>query len=262
MVYRQFIPSFPLSEFINSMYFLKGNMDQSEKNILPDYKTDLIFLFDSKMTGYTDPGRQITVSTSIINGFRREPLHFSYQGNTEMLGIRFHPFGFTQLFRVQPKELTDFPRVSDILESGKYGEIMEKISLEPEPAKKIRIIENWLLNIVRRAKIQTSLAIRAVHKISATKGILPLRVICNNSPSEYKQLQRFCHDVMDISPKSYTRMVRFEHIHQYIIENQRPDWMELVANLEFTDQSHLIREIKDFTGLTPKEFLSQVDSFI
>ncbi len=262
MIYRQILPSYPLNEFVDSIYYLKGDMGQSGKKILPDYKTDLIFLFDSNMTGYTDPEKVFSISTGIINGFRHVPLHFKYNGNAEMVGIRFLPYGFTQLFGIPPKELKNFPHVSDVLDQRQYREIMERLGYQPDPMSKLGIIARWLLDVLDRSHIQTSLAIKAVHRIASTKGIVPLNVVCNNSPSEYKQLQRFCHNSMDISPKSYARMVRFEHLHNSILTLGKPDWMDLVADFEFTDQSHLIREIKQFTGLTPKAFLAEIDSFI
>lgn len=262
MKYYNHLPSFPLDEFIDSIYYLRGDMGNSQKKILPDFKTDLIFLFDSTMTGLPGPGKTYTISTSLIQGFRKDPLHFSYHGNTEMLGIRFLPYGFSQLFHIPPSEITNFQQVSDVLSSMVIREMEERIFLEPDARKKLRIVENWLLGILSTTRIETSLAIKAIHRISSVKGLQPLSVICNNSPSEYKQLQRFCHDRMDISPKTYARMVRFEHLHQYLLTNPRADWMSLVANLEFTDQSHLIREIRQFTGLTPKAFKAEIGSFI
>jgi hypothetical protein len=261
MIYREYSPSNPLNEFIDSIYYVKGDMGVSEKDILADFKTDLIFLFDTKLSGF-DGNANYTISSSIISGFRRKTLHFAYNGYVEMLGIRFLPFGFTQLFGIHQKELTTMINLADVIIHQEYNEIIDRLLSAFEPERKFRILESWLMSVLGKARIATSLAIRAIHRITITKGIIPLKLICNNSPSEYKQLQRFCHDKLDVTPKYYSRMLRFEHLHRSIQADPHPDWMALVVNFEFSDQSHLIREIRHFTGLPPKAFLSKINSFI
>jgi len=51
LTYREYIPQAPLSDFIESMYYVEGDMGFPEKQILPDFKTDLIFLFDTRLSG-------------------------------------------------------------------------------------------------------------------------------------------------------------------------------------------------------------------
>ncbi|MEI7661686.1 MAG: DUF6597 domain-containing transcriptional factor [Bacteroidota bacterium] len=261
MIYCEYPLPIPLNEFVDSMYYLKGDMGVSEKDILPDFKTDLIFLFDTKLKGF-DGHAGYTIHNGIINGFRREPFHFAYTGHVEMVGIRFLPFGFTQLFGIHQKELTSLLDPTDVLRHKEYSEITERLSSESEPKLKFSILESWLMDVLGKVRISTSLAIRAIHRITSTRGIMPLMSICHHSPSEYKQLQRFCHDSLDIAPKYYSRMLRFEHLHRCIQADPRPDWLAIVAGFEFTDQSHLIREIRHFTGLPPKSFLSKINSII
>jgi AraC-like DNA-binding protein len=257
----EYFPPNPLNEFVESMYYVKGDMGVSEKDILPDFKTDMIFLFDTKLRGF-EGHTSFTIYTGILSGFRREPLHFGYTGNVEMVGIRFLPFGFTQLFGIKQNEISSPLNLTDVLKHREYREITERLSSESEPKRKFNILEGWLLGVLRKTHIVTNLAIIAIHRITSTKGMMPLKLICNNSPSEYKQLQRFCRDTLGIAPKYYSRMLRFEHLHRYIQTNPSPDWMTMVSNFELTDQSHLIREIRHFTGLPPKGFLSRINSFI
>ena len=262
MLYSEFRPSYPLNQFIDSLYYVNAEMGSAEKVILPDFKTDLIFLFETSLTCLTGTFKTHDLKASAVNGFRQIPLRFRYNGHTELLGIRFLPLGFTQLFNISQNELSDFIAVDDLPDHRMYREVADRLTEEIDPFAKFRIVESWLLDALAKRKIKTNLSIRAINRISETHGILSLTDICNNSPSEYKQLQRFCHQTFNMGPKKYARMVRFEHIHKYLSANRAPEWLSLVANFEFTDQSHLIREIKQFTGQTPKEFLSDIQSYI
>lgn len=57
-------------------------------------------------------------------------------------------------------------------------------------------------------------------------------------------------------------MLRFEKIHNELRGIKFIDWMEIVTKYNFHDQSHLIKEFKFFTGITPNEFLSRIEMFV
>lgn len=262
MISIPFLPPFPLGEFVHSIFCISGDMGTSVQEILPDFKTDLIFVDGAGLAGKIGDSGEHQVTVPIVNGFRRESLKFHYNGAVNLLCVRFFPYGFTRLFGVPHPELTGIRPLAEVIGHRVAGELTEKIFTEPESKKKIQLVYSWLLQVMTSADISNSLPVRAINRISFTRGAVPLQQICNNSPSEYKQLQRFCHKNLDICPKHLSRMIRFEHLHHNMKLSGRPDWISLVVNHGFTDQSHLIREVRQFTGLTPVEFFAAIDNFI
>lgn len=262
MIYREFPPPPSLGEFVRSIYYQSGDMGSATISILPDFKTDIIFLHETTLTGEIGDAGKFIVNVPIVNGFRREPLRFSYNGHVEMLGIRFLPYGFTRLFGIPSGEITNIRPLAEMIGSRPVAELTEKIFTASDPEEKNRIVISWLLQTMAGADIYPSLPIRAINRISSTRGAVPLLQICNNSPSEYKQLQRFCHKNLDICPKYLSRMIRFEDLHQNLRNPGRADWLSLVHSSGFTDQSHLIREVRQFTGLSPREFLASIETYL
>lgn len=262
MTSREYFPPAPFNEFVYSMYFLKGDMGSASQEILPDFKTDLIFLQGPALKGKIDGFQEYEISGVFVNGFRRSVLHFSYQGETELLGIRFLPYGFTRLFGIHPREISSPRPLDEVLGISRTSGLTERLSAAEEPEMKFRVLLGWLMNAIMHANPDDSLPLRALNRISSTHGILPLTAVCNNSPSEYKQLQRFCHKTLEICPKFLARMVRFEHLHNSLRTQKQPDWISLVCSLGLTDQSHLIREVRQFTGLSPREFHADLESYI
>ena len=80
--------------------------------------------------------------------------------------------------------------------------------------------------------------------------------------ADYKKVQRTFKEYIGISPKLYARMLRFEKIHNELRGIKFIDWMEVVTKYNFHDQSHLIKEFKFFTGVTPKIFLNDSENFL
>ncbi|KUG07976.1 helix-turn-helix transcriptional regulator [Solirubrum puertoriconensis] len=65
-------------------------------------------------------------------------------------------------------------------------------------------------------------------------------------------LRRFSREV-GMPPKTFARLVRFRAAHAYL---QEPDatWADAVLRFGYTDQSHLIRDYRDFAGETPRQY--------
>ncbi|MGC4021921.1 MAG: helix-turn-helix domain-containing protein [Cyclobacteriaceae bacterium] len=56
-----------------------------------------------------------------------------------------------------------------------------------------------------------------------------------------------------LSPKFYARIIRFNKIFS-LIEKNDPQWIDLMNEAGFYDQSHLIRNFKAFTGEDPSAY--------
>ena len=54
-----------------------------------------------------------------------------------------------------------------------------------------------------------------------------------------------------ISPKLYSRLARFHAGLRYVGVASRIDWADVAAEAGYADQSHMIAEFRQFSGLTP-----------
>jgi AraC-like DNA-binding protein len=65
-------------------------------------------------------------------------------------------------------------------------------------------------------------------------------------------LRRFTREV-GVSPKHYARLLRFKAAHAYL-QDPAANWADAVLRFGYTDQSHLIRDYRDFAGETPRQY--------
>ena len=56
-----------------------------------------------------------------------------------------------------------------------------------------------------------------------------------------------------MSPKHYSRVVRFQSATQHKAAGTR-DLIEIAYDCGFNDQSHFIKDFRQFSGYTPKEY--------
>lgn len=69
-----------------------------------------------------------------------------------------------------------------------------------------------------------------------------------------KQFKRKFNERIGVNPKTYDRIIRFTKA--YNTRNAQPklDWLSIAIDCDYYDYQHLVKDYKDFTGLTPNEF--------
>lgn len=72
-----------------------------------------------------------------------------------------------------------------------------------------------------------------------------------------KHLASRVHDAVGVGPRSWRRLIRFERLTKALAGAQAVDWAALAQDAGYCDQPHMIREFREFAGITPGEHLSR-----
>jgi len=59
-----------------------------------------------------------------------------------------------------------------------------------------------------------------------------------------------------MTPKRYSRLLRFQKVVRQVASGHRIDWADLALSSGFFDQAHLAHEFRAFSGLSPERFLA------
>jgi AraC-like DNA-binding protein len=94
----------------------------------------------------------------------------------------------------------------------------------------------------------------AVEKILSSNGTISVTEICRDSGCSERQLERLFRKYVGLSPKLYSRIVRFAYIFQNMQGSKKMNGSELGIASGYYDQSHFIRNFKDFTGEDPSRY--------
>ncbi|MGV8018101.1 MAG: DUF6597 domain-containing transcriptional factor [Ignavibacteria bacterium] len=261
MIARTIKPVLPLSKFVDSIYCYFGTTSGMRHHLIPDGKTDLLLNFGSAIQVLDESDKKSALKESIFHGLRKKQYTFEFGENLGIIGIRFLPLGFSSLFKYREKEITEKPVSAELIAGKSVREIEEKLYDEPSLRKKLSIVEKWLLDIfINSDRINRKIS-DSLEELNFSRGLLKINEI-GKSDAAYKKLQRTFNEYIGISPKLYSRMLRFDCIHNELRKSDGVDWMDIVAKYNFHDQSHLIKEFKFFTNITPTEFLSNIDIFV
>lgn len=95
-----------------------------------------------------------------------------------------------------------------------------------------------------------------------------ISTIANHSPTiqelsktlsySERHIRRTFHSHMNYSPKTLTRIFRFQHSLQEILKIPDRNNSEYIDLLAYSDQAHFQREFKSFTTMTPRHFIQLI----
>lgn len=93
--------------------------------------------------------------------------------------------------------------------------------------------------------------------IFVTEGEISIKELSEKVAWSERQINRYFKQQLGVSPKAYCGILRFQASLPHIKEGK------LSPQLNFTDQSHFIKEIKKLSGVSPKElFKNPNDRFL
>ena len=72
-----------------------------------------------------------------------------------------------------------------------------------------------------------------------------------------KQFSRIFSENIGTTPKDFMRIVRLQRTLSIMQHNQGIGFAQLSYECGYTDQSHMIKEFKLFSGYTPKEYIAR-----
>lgn len=255
----EFIQSFPdyrLLPYIRCYWHLEYNLPENETVSVPfgvTGHTHLIFCLKNPFRTSYLQGAELTIATSTLFGQITAPVVKHFKGPSIGVAIDFTPTGLHHLCGVPTTELTGLSyNALDIL--FKLKTIEEQLLEASTAIQRFAIIDNYMLKMLAYFK-PTDGRIETVVKLLQTKpGHYKIGDLANHVNTSERTLNRCFKEKVGVSPKYFACMQRFLHTRRFLESSSKFSWQELISQLGYYDQSHLINEFHHFTGKSPGHY--------
>lgn len=219
-----------------------------------------------KQTPLYIPELKTVQSEFTISGQVNYPSHLYADGNVEMIVVVFQPY-VLKAFLNLPISLLHNQEVSGYdLENKHLKQLATQIFDCENASQYISLIEQWLLSQI--ADVLTSktaynikritAAIKQLFAISAT----PVTELASIACLSKKQFERLFNELVGANPKEYARIVRFQKSLKLLQHcSEDANQAQLAYQCGYADQSHFIREFKQFSGYTPLALLNVCEPY-
>jgi len=138
---------------------------------------------------------------------------------------------------------------------GKKGqEIEQKILNSNSTTEKVKLIETFFLNRLTDAETVDHIVKSTVETILTANGQLSIDELSKQTNINRRQLQRKFSSTIGLSPKQLSKSIRLQATLKMLLNKKFTSLTALAYESEYYDQAHFIKDFKEFTGFTPKEF--------
>ena len=259
MNYCTFDPNENLSNFIKCYWTLEAPkvIDPEKQRIVPDGCMEMIFHYGDLYKQYLTDGTSILQPKCFVFGQITQPLDIEPTGKTGIFAVRFLPNGFVPLtdFPAHAMENKAVPLMALLgVEANKLeNDVINAASNE----ERIKILDCFFTKLITNAKVIDSITKSSIELILALKGQLTIEELSGNLNINKRKLERRFAAVIGVSPKQLSKIIRLQATLKMINNDQFTSLTAIAHNGNYYDQAHFIKDFKEFTGVSPKEFYSE-----
>lgn len=251
----QFTRIIPKKELINLIecFWIVENDDPTPlvQKIIPDGFPEIILHFgDPYSIKLRDQWEH--QSKSLLAGQITSYFHLQNTGRSSILGVKCKPTALTHLFKIFMNELTNHVVELNNAIAGQWDTLENTLRSADNHMHRIELIQETLTKI--RPENFTEMPIeKAIAVIFSEKGLISVADICDAAATSERQLERLFKKYIGLSPKFYSRIIRFSYVFQ-VVQEREMNGIELGLESGFYDQSHFIKNFKAFTGEDPSRY--------
>jgi len=256
MEYKTYPPQRALASFIKCFWSLNGPAsDQPERQrIVPDGCMEMIFNDGDRYQQFLSNGDSILQPSSFVFGQITDPLEIAPTGVTGILAVRFYPDGFAPFATIPIRDMDNRAVSLTELYGGAGEQLGSDVLIEKTNEARIAVIETFLLNRLNSQEAIDSLARSSVEMLFRTNGQTSIEDLTEQLNINRRQLERRFASVIGLSPKQLSRIIRLQNVLKLMERNQFTTLTALALENGYFDQAHFIKDFKEFTGMSPRQF--------
>jgi AraC-like DNA-binding protein len=253
-------PAPPLSAFIDQFWYARGyDPDRKRRSALPTGSVDLTFnLAADDLRVFASAADHVGMSFdgAVAHGAQSRYFVLDARRDVHVIGVHFLPGGGATLLGVSAQELTDrHIALSDIW--GAHARTLREQLLEaPTPAAKFALLEQAMLERYWRERLRSqrfvhpaiSFALRGLQTVPTDVRIAQIQASTGYSSRRFTTLFT---DAVGLTPKLYSRINRLRSVVERVARGGEFAWADLASEYGYYDQSHLTRDFRELSGVTP-----------
>ncbi len=255
MYYPKQIPYLLDKEFKENIEYVEYNIKELENYCMCIWTMKSKKILDKTISNNILPDACIDIVIDFINnticfaGFSKETEDFQLNKNIDYMGVRLKPSIFYLLFNIESDKIMDNQiQFSDIEKEISINKILDLKNTN----ERIEYLKHYLLQKTKEQKEIPFMKI--VEKIYESPNEQSVTNIAKKFGYNERNLYRVFKRNFGVSPKVLLNILRLHLCLTLILENKM-NLIDIALSCGFYDQSHFIKEIKRYTGISPLKII-------
>jgi AraC-like DNA-binding protein len=251
MYHQEFEPPKELRDTIKCFWHNRRDVDEQQPcfEVLPDGYAEIIFHFGSGCSILHNKELQ-PLPSPFMMGLLNQPVTFHTQNRLEIIAIRCFPWIVFDLLGLPSGKdavhIFEHPiarlqsTLNELINAGKIDEALVRVT-------------QYFLNAHSHIAVD-SMLFKAGVAMREANGTLPVSQVAAAAHATVRTLERNFKQSSGHTVKDVSALMRFEQVRNQLWNYPNSNLAGLAHELGYTDQSHLSKEFKRYSGTTPAAF--------
>lgn len=243
------LPSLNLAQHIEHYWIINWDLRGQEPYIsenLPHPSVHLVIEKDF----FQDQSRVVGIVT--------EKFSIKLEEKGFVFGIKFRPGAAFPFVKIPTYEYTGLSIPAQELFGSEINLFKQAIlSSQYNQVEMVKLAEVFLYSRMPEQDETLLLINRMVERIKTDSKITTVADISNIFHITVRSLQRIFKTYVGVSPKWVIKRYRLLEIADLLAKGQPQSWHQIVSELGYYDQSHLIKDFKNIVGHSPEQYIKK-----
>jgi AraC-like DNA-binding protein len=254
----QVLPSKELSPYIKHYLFLDNKETTIQKlRLFSDGNMGVVFSLKSKLISDINNHKiKNYFPGSFLYGQLNSFKDIYSDNEIALVIVVFQPYGINQLLQIPANEFHDSIISTDVIFGQKGISLEERLSEQNNNDEKIKLLNQFFRTLISKKSESNQLINNSLDFILANKGYFSVKQLVDHTGYTERHLERKFKECIGLNPKKFGNVVRLHHFLKLLkYKSEDLNLTAICYDAGFSDQSHLIKEFKKQTGITPTEYL-------
>jgi len=251
MYHQEFEPPEELRGTIKCFWYNRMDFDELQPGfeVQPDGYTEIIFHFGRNFSMVTDNGFQLMPSPFMM-GLLNKPVVFHSKNRLEIIGIRCYPWTVFDVLGLPSGK--DGVRIFEHPIAGLQPVLLRCIDAG-NIDEALALLKQYFIDALTTLAVD-SMLFKAGAAMRQANGTMPVSQVAAAAHATVRTLERNFKHYSGYSVKDVSGLIRFEQVRNKLWDCPDTNLAGLAHELGYTDQSHLSREFKRYSGTPPAAF--------
>jgi AraC-like DNA-binding protein len=214
----------------------------------------IFFLRDTEQWQRADDKKMFFTPSITLNG-QQTFTTFRQPGHEILLfNIIFQPTGLFHLTGIPAHDFRDKTLDAATVFDKEIQGLKEQLQNATSYTEMIGMADKFIAHLVNRAKNNFYQVEKVSQFMLRQNGNISLDYLAKEAFLSTKQFKRKFYEQTGVNPKEFSRIIRFHKACSTKNKCPHLDWLTIAMNVGYYDYQHLVKDFKDFTGLTPNAF--------
>lgn len=255
MELQHYKPIPELSDLVSRIMYVKYTLDPGNPrpvNPFPPQPEHTLYFYlgDSLRCRNYATGIESELPPSIVVGPQLNRVDLTMGINVFVVIVFFKVGGLFRLVGVPMREMMDNSFDSSLLLGKEIKDLTEQLMNTENYNQRIMMIQQFLVSKIKTLK--AGLPMEQVMTNAFVKNELTdIDRLAAQACISTRQFERQCYERIGMAPKTFARVARFSKAWFMREMNPQISWLSIAHACDYADQMHMIRDFKEFAGVTP-----------